>query len=171
MLHIPIYACIFFTACMFCEGFCCSQSHWLLMHTNASMYVFVVLACFLRWFFQFFQCCYFCHIGFLCILMRATYVCFQCMYIYFLFVLFFQCCYYWVHVYFSNRPKHPVKIHVWAGISCRGPTTCGAQLTPATSKPNVGTKSQFRLGGYPVSEAIQVAQGVLLALVLITTKG
>ena len=21
-----------------------------------------------------------------------------------------------------NRPKHPLKLHVWAGISCRGPT-------------------------------------------------
>ena len=27
-----------------------------------------------------------------------------------------------LHIYFLNRPKHPVKLHVWAGISCRGPT-------------------------------------------------
>ena len=26
------------------------------------------------------------------------------------------------HFFYFNRAKHPVKVHVWAGISCKGPT-------------------------------------------------
>ena len=30
--------------------------------------------------------------------------------------------YYCYDIVLFNRPKHPVKVHIWAGISCRGPT-------------------------------------------------
>ena len=39
---------------------------------------------------------------------------------------------YSTHVYNSipfNRPKHPTKVHVWAGISVRGPTQIDGIMT------------------------------------------
>ena len=60
----------------------------------------------------------FCQFGFLCMLM------FACMY-FFSVVYFLSLCLMHTnaaYVYFSDRPKHPVKFHVWARISYRGPT-------------------------------------------------
>ena len=35
-------------------------------------------------------------------------------------IQYMQCIY--LHTYPFHRPKHPTKVHVWAGISARGPT-------------------------------------------------
>ena len=38
-------------------------------------------------------------------------------------VLLYLCIHVHMHVYYSHRPKHPTKVHVWVGISGREKTS------------------------------------------------